>query len=246
VMVDPHTAAAAGPGGRLPLTIDGLAVLARVAGVLRRFPTVPTGAGGFIVADQATLSAALDAQLPGQGRPDELWISTARHSRLRATLQGGPLAQLDTSFRADIERRLRGAPIARAVLGVLIAAALVSVVLAVCGLIVAIAGTGRDPRIDRDLIVQGVGPRALRGELRVRMMLASIIGVCAGLPIATALTRLAVGSVQGAGLVSAPVPPLVTVEPVVELLVGAIAVIAILAIATAISAATVSGRERWS
>ena len=76
MLTDPQTAAAAGPDGRIALTVDGLPVVARVAGVLSRFPTL-AGQAGFVVADEATLAAALDAQLPGQGLPDELWISTA-------------------------------------------------------------------------------------------------------------------------------------------------------------------------
>jgi hypothetical protein len=47
-----------------------------VVGVLSRFPTLDSDAAGFVIANEATLAAALDAQLPGQGRPDELWIST--------------------------------------------------------------------------------------------------------------------------------------------------------------------------
>src|SRR5204862_31323 len=84
VLADPQTAASAGPGGRMAVTVDGLPVVVRVVGILRRFPTLPPGAVGFLVADQPTLAAALDAQLPGQGRADELWITAAHPSRLRA------------------------------------------------------------------------------------------------------------------------------------------------------------------
>ena len=90
VLADPQTAAAAGPDGRIAMTVDGLPVIARVVGVLSRFPTLDPGSGGFVIADEATLAGALDAQLPGQGRPDELWISTghlapgARGTRQRA------------------------------------------------------------------------------------------------------------------------------------------------------------------
>ena len=41
VLTDPQTAASAGPGGRIALTVDGLPVIARVVGVLSRFPTLP-------------------------------------------------------------------------------------------------------------------------------------------------------------------------------------------------------------
>jgi hypothetical protein len=83
-----------------------------VVGVLNRFPTLPADSAGFLIADQTTLAAALDAQLPGQGRPDELWISTGDPARLRAALGSGALAQLDSSFRADIDHQLQDAPVA--------------------------------------------------------------------------------------------------------------------------------------
>src|SRR6201987_6465717 len=84
VLADPQTAASAGPGGRIALTVDGLPMLARVVGVLSRFPTIEGDSAGFVIADEATLAAALDAQLPGQGRPDQLWVTTRHLARLGA------------------------------------------------------------------------------------------------------------------------------------------------------------------
>jgi len=213
VLADPQTAAAAGPDGRIALTVDGLPVIARVAGVLNRFPTLPSDSAGFIVADQPTLAAALDAQLPGQGRADELWISAGDLPRLRAALASGALAQLDASFRADIDHQLRDAPVARGVLGTLIAATALSVLLAVIGLLTMLFGGTRDEHLESDLEEQGIGPRGLRAELRVRLALVSVLGVIAGLGIAALLTGLAVASVRAAGTVANPRPPVVTVMP---------------------------------
>jgi hypothetical protein len=213
VLADPQTAASAAPGGRIALTVDGLPVTGRVVGVLGRFPTLPPDSAGFIVADQATLAAALDAQLPGQGRADELWISTGDLPRLRAALASGMLAQLDSSFRADIDHQLRDAPVARGVLGTLIAATALSVLLAVVGLLTMLFGGTRDERLEPDLEEQGIGPRGLRAELRVRLALVSGLGVIVGLGIAALLTRLAVVSVRAAGTVANPRPPVVTVVP---------------------------------
>src|SRR5215831_2377315 len=213
VLADPRTAGSAGPGGRIALTVDGLPVTARVAGVASRFPALPSDAAGFIVADEATLAAALDAQLPGQGRADELWISTGHPARLRAALDRGTLTQLDSSFRTDIDHRLRDAPVARGVLGTLIAASALSVALAVLGLLAALLGGARDERVESDLEEQGAGPRWLRAELRARLALASALGVVVGLATAVLLTRLAVASVRAAGAAANPRPPLLTVVP---------------------------------
>jgi hypothetical protein len=231
VLTDPQTAASAGPGGRIALTVDGLPVIARVVGVLSRFPTLPPGSAGFVVADETTLAAALDAQLPGQGRADELWISTARPVRLRAALGSGALAQLDSSFRADIDHQLRDAPVARGVLGTLIAATALSVALAVAGLLTMLLGGARDERVESDLEKQGVGPRGLRAELRVRLALVSVLGVVIGLGIAALLTRLAVASVRAAGTVANPRPPVVTVMPWAALAAWGAGTFAVLALA---------------
>ena len=214
VLADPRTAAAAGPGGSLALTVDELPVSARVVGVIRRFPTIAASAAGFIVADEAVLSSALDAQLPGQGRPDELWIATPQPGRLHIALRSGPLSALGVSFRADLQRRLDAAPITRSVLGTLLSATLLSGALAVLGLLLALTGAVADHALHGDLRALGLGPRALRAELRARLALAGLLGVCAGLGIALLLTRFAVAAVGDAGTVVAPQPPLVTVVPV--------------------------------
>jgi hypothetical protein len=230
VLVDPRTNAAAARDGRIALTVDQRPVLARVVGVLTRFPTIAADAGGFVVADTGTLAAALDAQLPGQGRADELWISSGHPGRLRAALTSGPLSQLSSVFRLDVERQLGSAPIARAVLGTLIAAAALSGALAVVGLLVALLGATRDRRLESDLVAQGVGPRRVRAELRLRLVLAGTIGVGAGVIIGLLLTRLAVADVRAAGAVAAPRPALVTVAPAGALALWALAAVAALAV----------------
>ncbi len=229
VLTDPSTARAAGPGGTLPLSVDGEPVRARVVGTLARFPTVQSTVAGFIVADQATLDSALDAQLPGQGRTDELWISAP--TRLRATLRQGRFTELRSSFRSDIEHRLRNAPIARGVLGTLIAAATLAALLAVLGLLVSLLGEARDERAERDLVAQGVGPRGLRRELRGRILLAAGLGVAVGLGVAAVLTRLAVATVRAAGAIADPQPPLVTVAPWAQLALWALAALGALILA---------------
>ncbi len=226
VLVDPRTAAAAAAGGRLALTVDGLPVDARIVGVLNRFPTLAPGGAGFIVADEATLAAALDASLPGQGRPDELWIDSRHPLALTAALSRPPLSSLSTSLQARIERRLRADPIARGVLGTLLAAAAIGLALALAGLLMALLGSLRDPRAERELNVYGLGPRALSAELRLRVALAAGLGLLAGFALAAILTRLAVAAVRTATTLAAPQPPLVTVAPWGELALLALASLA--------------------
>ncbi len=129
-------------------------------------------------------------------------------------------------------------------LGTLIAATALSVVLAVVGLLTALLGGARDERASCDLSEQGVGPRGLRAELRVRLALASVLGVIVGLGIAVLLTRLAVASVRAAGTVADPSPPVVTVVPWAELAAWGAGTLAVLALAGALATRALIGRRR--
>jgi hypothetical protein len=98
-------------------------------------------------------------------------------------------------------------------------------------LLTALLGGASDERIGPDLEEQGVGPRGLRAELRVRLALASLLGVIVGLGIAVLLTRLAVASVRGADAVADPRPPVVTVVPWAALAVWSAGTFAVLTLA---------------
>jgi hypothetical protein len=241
VLVDPATAAAAGQGGTLALTVDGEPVAARVAGVVKRFPTVPAGSAGFVVADEQTLAGALDAQLPGQGRADELWISSHDLGPLRAALDTAALSSLQSQYRQTIQRGLRDAPVARAVLGTLIAAAALSAALAIVGLLAALLGPGRDARMESDLVDQGASPRGVRAQLRLQAVIASALGVVAGAAIALVLARLAVNTIRAVAALTSGAPPLVSVDPVGGLVLWSAAGLVALALATWLGTA---GRTR--
>ncbi len=211
VLVDPTTAAATGPGGELPLAVDGLPVRARVVGVLRRFPTLSSDAAGFVVADTSRLGAALDAGSPGQGQANELWLSAPHPARLRAALASAPLTQLSSAFRSDVERALRDDPIARGVAGMLLAGAALALVLALAGALAVASDSVAESGVRRDLAGVGLGPVALRRELRLRLGMSVLVGVVAGAAIAVLLTALAVPAVGG--VLGAAAPPPVTVLP---------------------------------
>jgi hypothetical protein len=243
VLADPATAAGAGSGGQLPLTVDGEPVSARVVGIVRRFPTVDAQGSGFVIADEATLSGALDAALPGQGQPDELWITTRYPGRLRAALRLGPLRGFSASFRVDVRRSLQADPIARSVVGTLAWAAAIIGALALAGLLVALLGAMRDRAAERDLAALGLGPRQLRRELALRVFLTGALGVIGGLLLAIGLTRLVVAAVRAAGSVAVPDPPLIAVQPWSRLALLGIAAMGACAL-LGVAGAGVTGRER--
>ncbi|MEO8968300.1 MAG: hypothetical protein ABI355_11730, partial [Solirubrobacteraceae bacterium] len=221
VLADPGTAAAAA-AGRLSLSVDGLPVTARVVGTIRRFPTLAAGSAGVLVADERTLAAALDASLPGAGRPDELWIAAARLGALQAALRRPPLDVLSASFRSTVQAQLRGGAVARAVMGTLLATGAAGILLAILGVLVALLGPMRDPNAERELAVVGLGPRALRAELRARLLTTGVAGLFAGAGLALALTRLALMAVHSTGTLAPGAPRLISAVPWSELGLGAL------------------------
>jgi hypothetical protein len=124
----------------------------------------------------------------------------------------------------------------------LIGAAALSGALAVVGLLVALLGAGRDERLERDLVAQGIGPRGLRRELGIRLMVAGALGVLAGLAIGVVLTRLAVVTVRAAGSIAVPRPPLVTVTPWAQLVLWAVVALLALAVAAMVASRSLIGR----
>ena len=74
-------------------------------------------------------------------------------------------------------------------------------------------GGTRDERLESDLEEQGIGPRGLRAELRVRLALVSVLGVIVGLGIAALLTRAGGRQRPRRGYCRRPRPPVMTVVP---------------------------------
>src|SRR5436190_5627576 len=73
-------AAAGGVGSTTVLDFQDVQVPARVVGVARRMPTIPSDSGPFALGEESWLSTAVDAGAPGQGTANEVWLS-ARNER---------------------------------------------------------------------------------------------------------------------------------------------------------------------
>src|SRR5439155_13963683 len=71
VLVSPALAAAAGPGGLLPVQIEGSNLPVRVVGTVPRYPTAY---GNVMLADRALVSTALNTQQPGTAVTNEVWV----------------------------------------------------------------------------------------------------------------------------------------------------------------------------
>ncbi len=211
VLASPDVAAAADANGRLTLSFDGGTLQARVAAVADRFPTVDSG--GYVVADEPALAAALNAQQPGTGTPGELWLEPhdpARTAELDAALARPPFDVLVRSSRSGIEDGLRADPLSHGVLVTLGGAAALALALALAGLLLAVASDLRDERAELyDLEAQGVEPSTLRRELRLRAAILGGAGLLCGLVVGIVLSRSVVDLVLVSANAGAPQPPLV-------------------------------------
>ena len=240
VLTDPATAAAAGPGRRLPLTVDGVSVTARVAGTLERLPGIPVTAAGFVVADAATLTTVLDAGRPGAGNPTELWlaVSRAQEARLDTALARPRLAGLTVTSRRAVERRLRADPLARELVRVLAAAAIVGGALAVAGLLLATAVALRDDAAELyDLEAQGTPPAALRRTLWLRGVLLALLGAAGAVALALILDALVVDTIRATAATAVPHPPLAAATPWAQWALGAAAFVVVAALAVRLALA---------
>ena len=88
IVVSPTLAAAAGPGGILPVDVATGTIVGRVVGTVRRIPTVDED---VVIADGATLATAL-APAPAPAPPNEVWLDAATGPRGRGRGGAAPPA----------------------------------------------------------------------------------------------------------------------------------------------------------
>ena len=210
VVASPRLAAAADADGILPLRLPGGQLRTRVVAVAERFPSTE---GEFVLADEPLVFAALNAQKPGAAVPNEIWLAaeSAPAAREAAALADRPpFDVLEAHVRADLERDLRGDPLARGAILVLAAAAAVALLLAAVGLALLLVSDARDERGELfDLEAQGLTPRELARHLRLRALLVVGLGLLGGLVAGGVLAVLVVDVVAVTATATAAEPPLV-------------------------------------
>jgi hypothetical protein len=207
VVVSPEIAGAAGPGGAITLDLQDQRLPARIVGVAARFPDADQQGEGFVVADESRLATALDARLPGTGRPGELWLSGPPQAE--RALRRPPFAALDLASRRAIERSLAGDSLARGLELTLGVAAVAALALAALGLWLALVSELRDERGELfDLEAQGISPDTLRRQFRLRTAILVALGALGGALLGLVLSRLVVTLVRVSAAAENPQPPL--------------------------------------
>jgi hypothetical protein len=211
VVASSSVAATAARGGLLTLNFYTPRVQARVIAAARYFPTIAEDEA-FVVADEAAVATALDADAPGTGTPGELWLDVADRDQdsVRRALGRPPFSRLQRLSRQGLYEQARADPLAEGVANTLGVGALVALVLAVVGLWATVANDVRDEQDTFfDLEAQGVGPGALRRHMRIRTGALLTFGVAGGVALGIVLSRLVVPVVQVTATGTHAYPPLV-------------------------------------
>ena len=204
VIASPSLAHAIG-SGTLPLFVGNASVDVRVAGTARRFPTT---SGDFVVFDRSRLETALNASVPGAAVADEAWVSGG--PGLTSNLERDRPAPVRITSRRAVERELRSDPLARGSLLVLGAAALLALALSLVGLALTVAVELSDEAGELfDLETQGMGPAALRHQVRLRAGAVLLAGLIGGLILGAVLAVIVLKALAVSANSTTPVPPLV-------------------------------------
>ena len=181
VLVTPRLGAlAGGTGGMLPLQIGGGTVPVRVAGVVDHFPGTT---GDAVIGDIQSLQTAVNTQVPGAGRTNEIWLDApaAGIAAAMAALARPPFQGVEAVSRAGLLAQAHDDPLGHGTLIALDAAAVVALLLAALGLALTVLSDLRDDRGDLyDLEAQGAQPLLLRRIVRVRALVVGVSGILAG------------------------------------------------------------------
>jgi len=208
VLATPAVAAAAGPGGVVPLEVEQETIQAHVVGIVRHVPSVD---GDAVVADLSRWFAASNAANPGTAVPSEIWLNGLRPGATRR-LGAAPFDALDATSQRALYAHLRSDPLARGTLDILLAAALVGLVLAAIGVVLGVVGDMRDESGELfDLEAQGAAPADIRRHLLLRAAVVSGVGIVGGLVAGLVVGALVVAVVTVTAAAGTPLPPLARV-----------------------------------
>ena len=171
---------AGGEGGRLVFALGGRQVPVQVAAIVDRFPGTE---GEAVVGDIGALGTAVNAQVPGAGRANEVWLDvpTSEIGGAMATLARQPYRAVESVSRVALLDEARDDPLGHGTLLALDSAAIVALLLAALGLALTVRTDLRDDQGELyDLEAQGASPSLLRRIVRVRALVVGIAGVLAG------------------------------------------------------------------
>ena len=144
MLVTPRLAAlVGGVGGTLALEIGGRRVPVRVAAVVDHFPGT---SGDAVIGDITSLETAVNAQVPGAGETNEVWLDVPAGGAdaAMAELAKPPFRGVESVSRAELLDEARDDPLGHGTLLALDSAAIVALLLAALGLALTVLSDLRD------------------------------------------------------------------------------------------------------
>jgi hypothetical protein len=239
-IVDPITASTA-RNGLVTLETSGQGSIAvRVAGIANQFPTIGSR---FAVVDGPSLSRALNRLQPGSGTPTEMWLSVDNPTALETVtgrLGGQQFTHIDVASRREIERRLTGNTLGRAVVLAFLLSSLIAALLGA----VALVYVAHAERLDglpvlRALKADGARPRQLVAILTMRTVALLVAAVPVGVGCGVVLLRAVRGLVDVSADGTRPTPSLRTVIEPLQVVGCAAGIAALALLGTGLVAQTV-------
>lgn len=211
-----------GVGDLTSVPVGSRTVSVRIVAVVAGFPTISTPGGGLVVSDATTKLA-----------PNEVWLSDSSTGTPHGLPAGAAL-----TFRTQLQQKLRSAPLTEESLRALLAVALATTLLALCGLIVSVVSSGAERSAEFALLdALGFSRRGLIGTLCLEQSLLAGPGALAGIALGLLLERVVIPVATLTASAAKPQPPVTVLTPWTEVLLGAVALLAVPLISFALAGA---------
>jgi len=213
-------------GSDLTLSVQGLTLPVRVAGVVGALPGTAAGQDGVLL-DANTLTAD---QLVTAGQVDQVsewWIATADHDTAAASAALRDNRNLADAVvdRQDLRRAMRDDPLGSGLQGALFLGFLAALAFAAIGFAVNAAVSARERLTEFGLMrALGISSRQIFGLLGVEQAFLVTLGVLGGVALGAIVARLVVPHIVLTAQATTVSPPVImsTPWPLVLILAGAV------------------------
>jgi hypothetical protein len=153
----------------------------RIVAVARYFPTVVTHPDRFLVADYATMFAALNGTFPGVATPSEAWFFAPQDAGFSARLARPPFQVTGLVGRDALRERVGNDPLAAGASQVLALTAAAAALMALVGLLLAArASLAAERALSAEYEALGVPPSTIARSSQLRLAAVSLAGILAG------------------------------------------------------------------
>jgi hypothetical protein len=219
-------------GQQLPLALASGTQALRIAGSVRRFPTLDPSAPGVVI-DLPTYLAANFTRFGAVIEPSQWWLETPDERDVVAQLRAAPFSSLAATSRGERERALLEDPIPLGVIGALALGFVVAAFFAAVGFAAGATAAARTRLLEFAVLRSlGLRTRQLSGWISIENGLVVALSLLGGTALGLAVAWLVLPYVALGTSGEPPVPPVIVSVPwglvlLLELtLLGALALVA--------------------